>query len=92
MTTRQDKPASPLEGFEQTYARALYRPMGFTDADFRRPLIAIVNSWSELVAGHAHLRRLSAAVREGIAAAGGMPVEFNTIAGCDGICQGPGMH
>src|SRR3990170_3434766 len=66
--------------------------MGFTDKDFRKPLVAIVNSWSELTAGHAHLRRLSAAVREGIAAAGGMPVEFNTIAGCDGICQGPGMH
>lgn len=92
MTTRQEKPLPLLEGFEATYARALYRPMGFTDADFGKPLVAIVNSWSELVAGHAHLRRLSAAVREGIAAAGGMPVEFNTIAACDGICQGPGMH
>jgi dihydroxy-acid dehydratase len=88
----QEQPRPPLEGFDATYARALYRPMGFTDADFRKPLVAIVNSWSELTAGHAHLRRLSAAVREGIAAAGGMPVEFNTIAGCDGICQGPGMH
>jgi dihydroxy-acid dehydratase len=89
---RRDDPRHPLEGFESTYARALYRPMGFGDADFGKPLVAIVNSWSELTAGHAHLRRLSAAVREGIAAAGGMPVEFNTIAGCDGICQGPGMH
>jgi len=92
MTIRQDEPRSPLQGFDATYARALYRPMGFTDADFRKPLVAIVNSWSELTAGHAHLRRLSAAVREGIAAGGGMPLEFNTIAGCDGICQGPGMH
>jgi len=92
MTIRQDEPQPPLQGFDATYARALYRPMGFTEADFRKPLVAIVNSWSELTAGHAHLRRLSAAVRAGIAAAGGMPVEFNTIAGCDGICQGPGMH
>jgi dihydroxy-acid dehydratase len=92
VTTPQEEPQPPLGGFESTYARALYRPMGFTDADFRKPLVAIVNSWSELVAGHAHLRRLSAAVRDGIAAAGGMPVEFNTIAGCDGICQGAGMH
>jgi dihydroxy-acid dehydratase len=92
MTARQDEPQPPLEGFEATYARALYRPMGFAEADFRKPLVAIVNSWSELTAGHAHLRRLSAAVREGIAAAGGMAVEFNTIAGCDGICQGAGMH
>jgi dihydroxy-acid dehydratase len=88
----QDEPQPPLQGFDATYARALYRPMGFTDADFRKPLVAIVNSWSELTAGHAHLRRLSAAVRAGIGAAGGMPLEFNTIAGCDGICQGPGMH
>ena len=88
----RDEPQPLLQGFEATYARALYRPMGFTEADFRKPLVAIVNSWSELTAGHAYLRRLSAAVREGIAAAGGMPVEFNTIAGCDGICQGPGMH
>jgi dihydroxy-acid dehydratase len=92
MTIRQDEPQPPLQGFDATYARALYRPMGFTDADFRKPLVAIVNSWSELTAGHAHLRRLSAAVRAGIAAGGGMPLEFNTIAGCDGICQGPGMH
>jgi dihydroxy-acid dehydratase len=92
VTTRREEPLPLLEGFEATYARALYRPMGFTDADFGKPLVAIVNSWSELVAGHAHLRRLSAAVRAGIAAAGGMPVEFNTIAACDGICQGPGMH
>lgn len=93
MTGRaRPKPPSPLEGLESTYARALYRPMGFTGDDFRKPLVAIVNSWSELAAGHVHLRRLSAEVREGIREAGGMPVEFNTIAGCDGICQGPGMH
>ncbi len=93
MTGRaRPKPPLPLEGLESTYARALYRPMGFTGDDFRKPLVAIVNSWSELAAGHAHLRQLSAEVREGIREAGGMPVEFNTIAGCDGICQGPGMH
>ena len=86
------RPRPPLEGLESTYARALYRPIGFTDADFHKPLLAIVNSWSELAAGHAHLRQLSEQVREGIREAGGMPVEFNTIAGCDGICQGPGMH
>ncbi len=86
------KARSPLEGLESTYARALYRPMGFTQADFRKPLLAIVNSWSELAAGHLHLRQLSAQVREGIREAGAMPLEFNTVAACDGICQGPGMH
>ena len=77
---------------EATYARALYRPAGFQDGDFAKPLVAIVNSWSELAAGHLHLRRLSAQVRRGIREAGGTPLEFNTVAACDGICQGPGMH
>ncbi len=83
---------SPLHGFEATYARALYRAAGFTAGDLNRPLVAIVNSWSELSPGHVHLRRLADSVRQGIIAGGGMAVEFNTIAGCDGICQGPGMH
>ena len=75
-----------------TYARALYRAVGFDDEALRRPLIAVVNSWSEFVPGHAHLRRLAGYVREGIRAAGGTPVEFNTVAACDGIAQGAGMH
>ena len=84
--------AHPLEGLESSYARALYRPMGFGDADFGKPLIAVVNSWSQLAAGHAHLREVGEAVREGAAAAGGMAVEFNTVAACDGIAQGAGMR
>ena len=82
----------PLAGLENTYARALYRPMGLTGDDMRRPLIAVVNSWSELAAGHVHLRRLSRAVKDGIKSAGGTALEFNTVAACDGIAQGAGMH
>ena len=84
--------AHPLAGLENTYARALYRPMGLTDDDMCRPLIAVVNSWSELAAGHVHLRRLSGAVKTGIKSAGGTALEFNTVAACDGIAQGRGMH
>jgi len=79
-------------GLTGAYPRALYRAMGATDADFDKPLIAIANSWTELNPGHAHLRRLAEQVKAGVWAAGGFPVEFNTIAPCDGIAQGEGMH
>jgi dihydroxy-acid dehydratase len=82
----------PLQGIGNTYARALYRPMGHTTEDFGKPMIAIVNSWSELTAGHVHLRELGAAAKKGAREAGAMVSEFNTVAGCDGIAQGPGMH
>ncbi|NVM30679.1 MAG: dihydroxy-acid dehydratase [Candidatus Helarchaeota archaeon] len=76
----------------KAYSRALYRSVGFTDADLKKPLIAVANSWSEYTPGHVHLRKLSEFVKSGIWKAGGMPVEFNTIAACDGIAQGEGMH
>ena len=52
-----------------------------------KPIIAVVNSWNEIVAGHAHLRELAEHVKQGILDAGGYPLEFNTIAVCDGITQ-----
>lgn len=66
--------------------------MGFGDGDFAGPTVAIVNSWGETTPGHHHLRELATAVKEGVRQAGGMPVEFNTVAPCDGIAQGPGMR
>jgi dihydroxy-acid dehydratase len=81
-----------FEGLAGAYPRSLYRAMGFGDADFERPLIGIANSWGEVNPGHYHLRQLAEWVKEGIREAGGMPVEFNTIAACDGIAQGRGMH
>jgi dihydroxy-acid dehydratase len=79
-------------GLHGAYPRALYRAMGFKEADFGRPLIGVVNSWSEANPGHFHLRRLAAWAKQGIRAAGGTPVEVNTVAPCDGIAQGQGMH
>ena len=81
-----------LEGDTGAYARALLRATGLKDDDFGKPLVAVVNSWSELVPGHVHLRRLAEFLKRGIRAEGGVPIEFNTIAACDGIAQGAGMH
>ncbi len=74
------------------YPRALYRAMGYKNADFSKPLIGIVNSWSEVNPGHFHLRQLAEWVKQGVREAGGTPAEFNTVAPCDGIAQGRGMH
>ena len=63
-----------------------------TDDDLKRPLVAIVGSASELAAGHVHLDRLIDPLRRGIRAGGCVPLAFHTVAACDGICQGPGMH
>jgi len=81
-----------LTGFQYTYVRALYRATGLGDGDFQRPLIAVVNSFSEAVPGHAHLQEVGKWIKQAIRESGGTPVEFNTVAACDGICQGVGMH
>ncbi len=77
---------------ERAYERALFKALGHSDEDLAKPMIAIANSWSEINPGHVHLRTLAEWVKRGIIAAGGNPVEFNTIGLCDGICQGRGMH
>ena len=81
-----------FEGIHGAYPRALYRAMGYHDSDFTQPLIGIVNSWDEVNPGHVHLRTLAEWVKQGVREAGGTPVEFNTVAPCDGIAQGKGMH
>jgi dihydroxy-acid dehydratase len=79
-----------LEGVTGAYPRALYGAVGVSPEQQRRPFVAVANSWSEVVAGHHHLRQLADEVKRGIAEAGGTPREFNTIAACDGIAHGPG--
>ena len=73
------------------YARGLYHALG-VDGVEGVPLVGIANSWNELVPGHIHLDQVAEAVKTGVRDAGGIPLEFNTIALCDGICQGSGMH
>ena len=76
------------DGLERAAHRALLYAVGFEKADFGKPIIAVVNSWTEIVPGHLHLREVSEEVKRGIREAGGIPVEFDTIAICDGLCQG----
>ena len=76
------------EGPERTAHRALLHAVGMSRDDLKKPLIAVVNSWNELVPGCVHLRSVAEAVKRGIAGAGGLPFEFNTIAVCDGLAQG----
>lgn len=76
------------EGRERAAHRALLYAIGLTREEMSKPLVAIANSWNEIVPGHIHLRSLGEAVKEGVRSAGGTPLEFDTIAICDGLCQG----
>ena len=82
MSTKQDE-FDP----RKTYERALYHGCGYSSLDLEKPKIAIVNSWNEINPGHIHLRRLAEFVKQGVKEAGGTPMEFNTIASCDGIAN-----
>ena len=75
-------------GIERAAHRALLYSTGLDREDLGKPMIAVVNSFTEMVPGHFHLRELADFVKQGIIEAGGIPREFSTIAICDGICQG----
>jgi dihydroxy-acid dehydratase len=75
-------------GRNQAGARALWRATGMTDGDFEKPIIAVVNSFTQFVPGHVHLKDLGQLVAREIEAAGGVAKEFNTIAVDDGIAMG----
>ena len=77
-----------VNGLERSGQRALMYSMGREEEDLHKPLIAVGNSYAEIVPGHIHLRELAEYVKQGIAEAGGLAREFDTIALCDGICQG----
>ncbi len=80
------------KGPNRAAARSYMRATGMQDADFAKPMIAIVNTWSTVTPCNMHLDRLAKDVRAGIVAAGGWPVDFNTIVVTDGISMGsPGM-
>ncbi len=80
--------AQTTEGRKMAGARALWRATGMTEEDFGKPIIAIANSFTQFVPGHVHLHNYGQMVKEMIAAAGGVGVEFNTIAIDDGIAMG----
>ncbi|HBD94771.1 MAG: dihydroxy-acid dehydratase [Spirochaetes bacterium GWF1_31_7] len=80
--------STTTEGRTRAGARSLWRANGMTDGDFGKPIIAIVNSFTQFVPGHVHLREVGKMVKELIDKAGGFGVEFNTIAIDDGIAMG----
>ena len=77
-----------LVGPDRAPARAMLKAVGFTDEDLSRPIIGVANTWIEVMPCNFHLRRLSERVKAGIRAAGGTPIEYNTIAVSDGISMG----
>jgi dihydroxy-acid dehydratase len=77
-----------VHGPDRAPARSYLRAVGFTDEDFDKPLIGIANTWTDTMPCNVHLDELAKYVREGVREAGGVPVEFNTIAVSDGITMG----
>lgn len=75
-------------GSERAPQRSLLKACGLTESQIERPLIGIVNSFNEVVPGHVQLNLIARAVKDGVLAAGGTPLEFNTIGVCDGIAMG----
>ena len=76
------------DGLTRAGARAMLKGIGFTDDDLARPIIGIANTWIETMPCNFGLRTLAAKVKEGIRAAGGTPMEFNTVAISDGVTMG----
>jgi dihydroxy-acid dehydratase len=76
------------DGAHRAPARAMLRASGLTDEDFKKPLVGVANTWIEIGPCNYHLRELAQHVKEGIRAAGGTPLEFNTVSISDGITMG----
>ncbi len=76
------------KGTNRAPARAMLKATGLSDADIDRPLVAVVNTWSEVTPCNYHLRELAKPVKQGIFDAGGTPIEFNTVMVTDGIAMG----
>ncbi len=87
---RRLRSATSTAGRNMAGARSLWRATGMTDSDFGKPIIAVVNSFTEFVPGHVHLRNMGKLVADSIKEAGGVAKEFNTIAVDDGIAMGHG--
>ncbi|MGH2451535.1 MAG: dihydroxy-acid dehydratase [Candidatus Limnocylindria bacterium] len=88
MTEPRSRSRVLVDGPERAPARAMFRAAGFGDEHFRRPLVAVAHSWTDAMPCNMHLRRVAEKVKEGVAAAGGWPVECNTISVNDAISMG----
>lgn len=79
---------SVTKGMQQAPHRSLFNALGLTEEELNRPLVGIVSSYNEIVPGHMNLDKIVAAVKTGVAMAGGTPIVFPAIAVCDGIAMG----
>jgi len=77
-----------LSGRDRAPARSFYKAIGFSDEDLRKPIVGIANTWTETMPCNFNLRQLAVRIKEGVRAAGGTPMEFNTVAVSDGITMG----
>jgi dihydroxy-acid dehydratase len=81
------KSDSVKSGMERAPHRALFKAMGYTDEELKRPLVGIANSANDIIPGHVELDRIVSAVKAGVRMAGGTPIAFGTIGICDGIAM-----
>ncbi len=96
MTDRDNRPSDPAkrhsaaltDGPDRAGARAMLKAVGFTDEDLAKPLVGVATTWIETMPCNLNQRRLAEHVKEGIRAAGGTPMEFNTISVSDGVTMG----
>lgn len=88
MTDLKKNSTAITAGPNRAPARSMLKAAGFSDEDLRRPIVGVANTWIEIGPCNYHLRRLAAKVKEGIRAAGGTPMEFNTVSISDGISMG----
>ena len=77
-----------VDGADRAAARTYFKAIGFTDADLARPLVGVAHCWIEITPCNWNHRKMAEKVKEGIRAAGGTPIEFNTISVTDGIAMG----
>ncbi len=82
-------PSSTItQGMDRAPARAMLKAVGFSDEDLAKPIVGVANTWTEIGPCNYHLRELAVKIKEGIRAAGGTPMEFNTVSVSDGITMG----
>lgn len=81
------KSDSVKSGVERAPHRSLFKAMGYTDEELRRPLVGIANSANDIIPGHVELDRIVKSVKAGVYMGGGTPITFGTIGICDGIAM-----
>ncbi|HZC19287.1 MAG TPA: dihydroxy-acid dehydratase, partial [Rubrobacteraceae bacterium] len=88
ITDARHKSRAILEGRDRAPARAMLKAIGFDDEDLSKPIVGVAHTWIETMPCNFNQRRLAERVKEGVRAAGGTPMEFNTVSISDGVTMG----